>query len=338
MFSNSSSPLFRHSLIKVPEAILASLSSAFDTAPSELVYLGGGRLDSDGIVYIFPHAEGDRVLKILALSGRDPFALLRLEERLKFMHFLGDQGAPIVYPLAQPDGSLYYAQNEEEHQFVAYTYRKIQGGSASKMRWLEAIARPWGAAVGKLHRLTQNYPTWQSSPTPSGCEILGWREEWQGFYDGCRDREVKNRWLSIRERLEALPVQRDSFGFVHNDPHSGNILVQENRVVLLDFDVANYHWFINDIAITLQSLLYMQTGGLDRPLVSAEPLRRFLEIFMDGYAWENSLDPSWLNQIDLFIAYRRILGFIVMQDWLRSKPSQRLTLKKMILEEPAILG
>jgi hypothetical protein len=82
----------------------------------------------------------------------------------------------------------------------------------------------------------------------------------------------------------------------------------------------------------------MQTGGLDRPLVSAEPLRRFLEIFMDGYAWENSLDPSWLNQIDLFIAYRRILGFIVMQDWLRSKPSQRLTLKKMILEEPAILG
>jgi len=67
-------------------------------------------------------------------------------------------------------------------------------------------------------------------------------------------------------------------------------------------------------------------------------LRHFLDGFMDGYSWENKLDPFWLSQIDLFIAYRRIMGFIVMQKWLRTRPSQRAAWKAMILEEPLILG
>lgn len=133
-------------------------------------------------------------------------------------------------------------------------------------------------------------------------------------------------------------MRRDCFGFIHNDPHSGNILITPSHISLLDFDVANYFWFINNIAITLQSLLFNQTGGLNRPLASAEPLRQFLDEFMEGYRWENELDPFWLRQIDLSIAYRRILGFIVMQDWLAGKPSQRRTWKTMILEEPPVLG
>jgi hypothetical protein len=88
----------------------------------------------------------------------------------------------------------------------------------------------------------------------------------------------------------------------------------------------------------LQALLFNQTGGLNRPLANAVPLHQFLEGFMEGYRWENSLDPFWLSQIDLFIAYRRMMGFIVMQNWLRTKPSQRDVWKTMILEEPPILG
>jgi Ser/Thr protein kinase RdoA (MazF antagonist) len=207
------------------------------------------------------------------------------------------------------------------------------------MPWFDAIARPWGAAIGKLHRLTQSYPTWQNSPVgDTGRSVLGWREEWEGFYEWCKDADVRKCWISIRERLEALPVRRDSFGFIHNDPHAENLLVLENGVTLLDFDVANYHWFINDIAIALQAMLFKQTGGLDRPLENAAPLRQFLDSFMEGYCWENTLDPFWLGQIDLFIAYRRILMFTVLQDWLRHKPSQRRSIKTMILEEPPILG
>lgn len=326
-------------MISVPDHVLSALSAGYQIQPANLTYLGGGRIDSDGIVYTFTRDQQVYVLKILALRRDDPDALIRLEERLKFVHFLGDRGAPIVNPLAHPDGSLYVTQPEKEHLFVAYTYQRIEGGSAKRMAWFDPIARPWGIAIGALHRLTQAYPTWQCSPVGnSDRSVLGWREEWQSFYEMCQDKDVQICWNSIRDRLEALPVQRDSFGFIHNDPHAENILITPNHIVLLDFDVANYHWFVNDIAITLQALLFKQTGGLDRPLASVAPLRQFLDAFMEGYRWENSLDPFWLGQIDLFIAYRRIMGFIVMQNWLRTKPSQRRAWKAMILEEPPILG
>jgi Ser/Thr protein kinase RdoA (MazF antagonist) len=326
-------------MIRVPENILSTLSAGFQVQPGELTYLGGGRIDSDGIVYTFTRDQQSFVLKILAFRQDDTDALVRLEERLKFVHFLGDGGAPIVNPHPLPDGSLYFTQEEGQHRFVAYTYPKIEGASAGRMVWYDPIVRPWGMAVGALHRLTQTYPHWQNSPVGnSGRSVLGWHEEWQSFYNSCKDHEVQKCWLSICERLEALPVQRDSFGFIHNDPHAGNILITQDHIVLLDFDVANYHWFVNDIAIAFQPLLFKQTGGLDRPCANAEPLRHFLEGFMEGYSWENNLDPFWLKQIDLFIAYRRILGFIVMQDWLRNRPAHRAAWKAMILEEPPILG
>jgi amicoumacin kinase len=326
-------------MIRVPENVLSTLSAGFQVHPGDLAFLGGGRIDSDGIVYTFAKDQQRFILKILAFRRDDLDALVRLEERLKFVHFLGEQGAPIVNPLTRPDGSLYLTQAEGQHLFVAYHYPKIEGASAGRMVWFDPILRPWGVAVGALHRLTQSYPNWQNSPVDdSGRSVLGWQEEWQGFDEACQDSEVRKCWQSIRERLEALPVQRDSFGFIHNDPHAGNILITQDHIVLLDFDVANYHWFINDIAITLQALLFKQTGGLNRPLANAAPLRQFLEGFMEGYRWENHLDPFWLSQIDLFIAYRRIMGFIVMQNWLRTKPSQRAAWKAMILEEPPILG
>lgn len=338
-FSPQRERAYNFHMIQVPDHILSTLAAGYGLQPADLTFLGGGRLDSDGIVYTYSRARQDYVLKILAMRSDDPQALLRLEERLKFIHFLGEHRAPIVNPLPCPDGGLYLAQASGAHLFTAYTYEKITGSTAGKMTWFDPILRPWGLAVGALHRLAQAYPTWQSSPIgDTGRSVLGWREEWQGFYNLCHDAEVRQRWESIGERLEALPVRRDCFGFIHNDPHAGNILITLEHIALLDFDVANYHWFANDIAITLQSLLFQQTGGLNRPLANAEPLRHFLEGFMEGYRWENDLDPFWLGQLDLFIAYRRVLGFVVMQDWLRSKPSQRAEWKRMILEEPPILG
>jgi Ser/Thr protein kinase RdoA (MazF antagonist) len=222
--------------------VLSALSARFQVQPGDLTYLGGGRIDSDGIVYTFTKDQQRFVLKILAFRRDDPNALVRLEERLKFVHFLGEQGAPIVNPLPLPEGNLYVTQVGGEHLFVAYTYNKIEGASAGRMVWFDPIVRPWGIAVGALHRLTQSYPTWQSSPVGnSGRSVLGWQEEWQGFDEACQDSEVRKCWESIRDRLEALPVQRDSFGFIHNDPHAGNLLITQNHIVLLDFDVANYH-------------------------------------------------------------------------------------------------
>jgi Ser/Thr protein kinase RdoA (MazF antagonist) len=190
-----------------------------------------------------------------------------------------------------------------------------------------------------LHRLARQYPSWKASVHPeSGEELLTWREEWESFYDWCQDDKVKLRWVEIKQRLDSLPVTRQVFGFIHNDPHIWNLLVDGDRITLLDFDVANHHWFINDVAIACQNILIFLSGGLNGPVRDREKLLGFLGFFMEGYEREHHLSSEWLGRLDLFIAYRRILLFTVMYGWIRSKPDLYTSWRQMILSPPQVVG
>jgi hypothetical protein len=59
---------------------------------------------------------------------------------------------------------------------------------------------------------------------------------------------------------------------------------------------------------------------------------------MEGYSKENELSPEWLNRLDLFIAYRRILLFIAMNEWVKSQPKLHKSWKKMIMTRPEVAG
>ena len=327
-------------MIKVPPHVLESLAACFGVAPSALTFLGGGREDSDGIVYTFQQGDRPLVMKVLALPAGDAFGMARMQERLKFVHFLGQHGVDIVYPLAQPDGSLLVTQPDGEQTFVAYAMEKVAGHHAAPEAWNDDLYRAWGRTVGKLHRITQMYPHWQYSPLDeaSGQTVLGWQEEVQSFIDWAKDPQVKERWAHMRQRLEQLPVSRDAFGFIHNDPHVDNLLISGDRLVLLDFDVANYHWFISDISVAAQPLLFAVVGGMERPVKDAAPLKHFIEVFLQGYERENHLDPAWLDQLDLFISYRRLLLYTVLQGWLSTQPETKASWWNMVRVEPPVFN
>ena len=63
-----------------------------------------------------------------------------------------------------------------------------------------------------------------------------------------------------------------------------------------------------------------------------------MRLWLEGYEREHHLSREWLDQLDLFIAYRRVLLFTVMQGWLQSKPDLRSAWKQMILDEPVVIG
>ena len=193
--------------------------------------------------------------------------------------------------------------------------------------------------MGMCHRLAKGYTSWQALKDPeTGNDLLTWRGEWECFHNWCQDEEVKSRWVEIKQSLESLPVTREVFGFIHNDPHIWNLLVEGDQITLLDFDVANHHWFVNDIAIACQNILMFHSGGLNSSLRRLNKLEEFLGYFMQGYRRENDLPLDWLRHLDLFIAYRRILLFIVMKNWIRSQPKRYRTWKRLILTQPEILG
>lgn len=328
-------------MIPIPDLILETLATSCGTNRAALTFLGGGREDSDGAAYTFPHASGERVLKVMQANLDDPDSLLPIGERLKYVHFLGEQGVRIVYPLPLPDGKLLTLAGSGKEGFLGYIMPRASGKNPKPEQWTPAFARMHGQVVAQTHRAAQAYPSWQCSEV-NGKQVLGWEQEWRGFYEMCEDPEVKAYWRTLHDRLAALPQTRQSFGFIHNDAHVQNLVLDGEpgaggTLTLLDFDVANYHWFINDVMVAFQHLLFEITGGMERPLTDAAPLREWLADFMAGYETENHLDPWWLGQLNLFIAYRRTLLFTVMQGWLQTQPETCARWKEMILTEPAIL-
>jgi Ser/Thr protein kinase RdoA (MazF antagonist) len=327
-------------VIPVPQSVRESLAQYFETEAGSLAHFGGGREESDGIVYAFPCGDSRRLLKVMVIPEADCHrGLFCLEERLRFARFMGENGAHIAFPQLSPQGNLYETVLGEGWLWVGYSMEVAPGKPKRPNAWDPAFFHNWGQTVGRLHRLAQQYPSWEHSVNPaSGEAVLTWREEWDSFYHWSQDDEVKLQWLEIRRELEALPVTREVFGFVHNDPHVWNLLVDGDRITLLDFDVANHHWFVSDIAIACQSVLSFQSGGMDRPVHDRTKLLRFLELFLEGYEREHHLPSEWLDRLDLFIAYRRILLFTVMQGWIRSQPGLYQSWRGMILTRPEVVG
>lgn len=332
-------------MIPVPADVLASLAQALGMESSRLTYMAGGREDSDGVIYHLPGMEGAALLKIMALPAADGDSMARLTERLQFARFIGENGVQVVRPLPDASGAVFHQVVQEETRFVAYRMQRVHGRSLRDSSWGADVYTEWGRLLGNMHRLTQQYPVWRNAAVTdadgSQRDILSWELEWQGFYGWCRDDEVKERWVDMRGRLERLPLHRQNFGFIHNDPHAENLLFDGRQLTLLDFDVANCHWFMADLAIALQAVLFGRSGGMEAPLYNAEPVRDFLASFLEGYRAgaqvDYVFDAEQQELMDLFIAYRRMLLFTVMQDWLAQNEKTRTGWKQMILEEPPVV-
>ena len=326
-------------MIPVPQRILAQLAASHGLSPADLNSIGGGGEESDGVVYAYPHGEGRRLLKVMAIPAEDQVrGLFCLDERLRYAHYLAKNGARTVRFVHSPSDHLYETTQGDDFLWVAYAMEIAPGHPMSQRAWNKTLFDHWGEAVGQTHRLATEYPSWRSSVHPeSGQEYLTWREELHGFVRWCLDEKIKAKWLEMESTLNELPVERDSFGFIHNDPHGQNLIVAGYDVTLIDFDVANHHWFVADIATASQSILLTFTGGFASPVWDRDKLRFFYDAFMSGYRREYDLGSEWLDRLDLFIQYRRLLLFTVMQGYLSRRAPERQSWKQMILTAPAIL-
>ena len=95
-----------------------------------------------------------------------------------------------------------------------------------------------------------------------------------------------------------------------------NIIASGTELAVIDFDCAECHFFVNDILLPVQGLLFDVSGGMMNPVSKPEVLRDFYKYFLEGYRTENTLDSFWLKQLGIFLEYRRLLLYTVLQGWL----------------------
>jgi Ser/Thr protein kinase RdoA (MazF antagonist) len=243
-------------------------------------------------------------------SGNTPYILrishsTRRNEQLiraecDWITYLYENGLPVAYPVLSENNQLVESliDNKGDY-FLATLFTKAHGKHPTKTDFNISFYKKYGQLLGKMHALTKNY-------IPSN--KLSTRPPWNNkmMLDVARnipqsEEIVFERFTHLYKYLNNLPKDNNSFGLIHQDPHTGNLFIDnKGRITIFDFDDCTYSWFINDISLVL---FYAAMWVLDKPETF---IADFLKHFYDGYSQENEISTNWFKEIQYFLKLREL--------------------------------
>ena len=156
-----------------------------------------------------------------------------------------------------------------------------------------------GGIAARMHNQTAGWPH------PTGfCRhawdtdgLMGEQPFWGRFWElaaltpGQRSLLVRAR-SKIAAELGAYGTHADRFGLIHADLVPENLLIDGNRIQVIDFDDAGFGWHLFELATSL----YFITGDAIYPTAR--------EALICGYRSERELSDEALERLPLFLAAR----------------------------------
>ncbi|HQS08350.1 MAG TPA: phosphotransferase [Xanthobacteraceae bacterium] len=101
--------------------------------------------------------------------------------------------------------------------------------------------------------------------------------------------------LVLERELAAIGTEGDSFGLVHADLRLANLLVDGDKLALIDFDDCGFSWFLYDFAAAISFIEH-------EPYVPA-----LMDAWIAGYRTRLPLTDAQAAQLPVFIMLRRML-------------------------------
>jgi Ser/Thr protein kinase RdoA (MazF antagonist) len=258
--------------------------------------------------YVFEvYQNGDP--KILRVTHSSHRSKEELESELDWIQYLHSKGIHIPNVIESVVGHTVEAFEAGDTWFYASLFEKAAGSSVKVEEIDKEMIAAWGKMIGKMHRVTKDY-----SP-PAGIKPrYHWTDndllDFEKYFDG-EDESLLDHAKEIVRQISELPANRETFGLIHSDIHSGNFFYDGKEIHVFDFDDACYHYFASDIAIPLYYTAthkYFTGTKAERTAYAKE----YMEAFLSGYREENDLLPEYLAAIPLFLKLRDIDLFAVL--------------------------
>ena len=280
-----------------PDAVRPVLSLWNETAGCEV-----GRLlnRSENETFLVETGQGAFTLRVHRVGYQSRPAI---ESELAWLSALrNDTTLDIPEPVPGRDGALLQSfVTASGEPRLAVLFRFIEGGEPQPEEDLEDLFGTLGQYAATLHGHAQ---TWQR---PAGFERPVWEAatildadahwgDWRlapGVDRTVRtvlDRLDSTLWL----RLAEYGKGQERFGLIHADMRLGNLLVDGQRVTLIDFDDCGFCWFTYDFAAAIS---FHETQPVMPALKAA---------WLDGYARNRRLDPADLKALDSMVMLRRM--------------------------------
>lgn len=286
------------------QTILEQALHAYGIESSTATLLDG----FESFIYQVSKNGKDYILRIGHSARRTP-ELIQAES--EFLNYLAHGGLSVPQVLLSEAGRLVEEIQAVDGSFFLTTlFEKAQGRPPKKTEFGPALFFNMGCFMGKLHRLSKDFNPSQPRFKRFSIEddLVVMEASARKYLPEC-DEPVLMAYKETAAAIRSLPKSSSNYGLCHIDFHGGNFFItDEGKITLFDFDDCQYAWFVYDIAM---ALFYAISHDCTRPeeLAKAEA---FLRHFWQGYVQFNDLDPSWLQQIRLFLRLREIDLYILI--------------------------
>lgn len=278
----------------------------------------------------------DAALKLISLSENGMFLVTAGAERwvmrvhrtgyhtvagvrseLAWMRALqADMGVETPQAIAGLDGEfiqLVAAHGINEPRMVVLF--EFIAGSEPQPDDLIAAFRQLGAISAQMHKHAREWqrPIWFERQVWDYEGALGSRPNWghwrAGFAPRIAGLDILERAdAEMRERLRRFGKDPSRFGLIHSDLRLANLLVDDGRTKVLDFDDSGFGWFLYDVA---SSVTFLETRPDVDDIVAA---------WVDGYGVFGALSAEELAAIPTFMMFRRL----IILGWAGSHPNTEL--------------
>jgi Ser/Thr protein kinase RdoA (MazF antagonist) len=205
-------------------------------------------------------------------------------------------------PIAQSHGELiaYIDDAGTIRHVVAFAF--LPGKEPDEASGLAAWFHELGAVNARLHAHSRAWTpppgfirkTWNFSTTLGDTPLWGdWRD---GLGLAPEDRQILEEVAeTLRQRLAAYGENAETFGLVHADLRLANLIIDGERLSVIDFDDCGFSWYLYDFAAAISFLEH-------------EPyIPELLDAWIAGYRTVAPLSEADAAIIPTFIMLRRML-------------------------------
>lgn len=243
-----------------------------------------------------------------------------VESELDWITALGaDAGISTPSVVPTQDGDRVVTVEVDGVARHAVMFAVLPGAEPDEARLGPEIFAALGAVTARLHRHSRAWrrPAGFSRFSWDWPSSLGANARWGRWEDGIGVGDAERAVLApaaelVRERLAEYGTGPDRFGLVHADLRAANLLVDGDRINVIDFDDCGFSWYLYDFAAAVS-------------FVEHDPrLPEWQEAWLRGYRTVLPLAPADEQMLPTFVMMRRLMLVAWMGSHRHSRECQEI--------------
>lgn len=240
---------------------------------------------------------------VARLSFADHRTKEMIEQELDWMDFLSMSGVRLAKPVQMKGSNRVISLALDDIGYWLTFFEHTDGRHVNvedKIEWNGDLFHRWGEMLARLH----------CTGAPE-LERTVWLDNYHHEFNCPDEGWVRPRYDELRNRMNTWEREPKQFGLIHNDLHQGNFHVTEGEIVLFDFDDCAYHFFANDLAVSIYHALW--TGTSYHPEWEEFPVY-FLTHFVEGYGIHRPQTGELYEKLIVCLKMRELFLYCLFRD------------------------